>query len=176
MEASLMLKMQNRLAIWANFQPSLKGRTLLFNVFISSKLWFYVRNFPISAQFASQIKFMLNSWLWRSKTPPIPTALLANHTTMGGLSLLDPVAHAQRMFSIWLSTVLDPTMCSPSWQFAARIQWSKSLNLNNYKLNTTLFNHLSRNPNLYGPQTLSGFWRTVTAYFRHSNLLIIKGC
>lgn len=117
---------------------------------------------------------MFNYWLWRSKIPPIPTALLTSHISMRGLSLLDLVAHAHTMFCKWLSTVLDPNMCFPSWQYAARIQQSKSLNLNNYKLNTTLFNYLSNNPSLYGPQTLSGFWRTVTACFCHSNLLVTQ--
>lgn len=38
MEATLLNKMQSRISLWANFRPSIKGKVLLLNIFISSKI------------------------------------------------------------------------------------------------------------------------------------------
>ena len=113
MEITLLNKMQSRISLWSNFQPTLKGRVLLFNVFVSSKLWYFVRNFPISDTFGSQIKQLLQTWLWRSRVPPIPTKALSIKTSLGGLSLLDPIAQSSKMFSIWISEVLNPEYKDP---------------------------------------------------------------
>lgn len=45
MEQELLKKMQSRIAQWKYFQPSLIGQVLLFNTFVSSKLFYFVRNF-----------------------------------------------------------------------------------------------------------------------------------
>ena len=41
-ESQLLEKIQQRIAQWKYFQPSLKGKVLFFNTFVSSKLWYFV--------------------------------------------------------------------------------------------------------------------------------------
>lgn len=73
MESDLLTKMQLRIAQWKYFQPSIKGRVLLFNTFVSSKLWYFVRNFPVSQSFSSEIKSLMMNWIWQKRVPPFPT-------------------------------------------------------------------------------------------------------
>ena len=172
MEEQLLKKMQDRIAMWTNTKPSIKGKVLLFNVFVSSKLWYATQHFPISSSFESQIRTLFNSWLWRSKTPPISTLSLTIKTKFGGLSLLDPIAQANKMFSIWIAEVLNPDYKTPSWQFAARIQWAKALNLRNPTHYTTLFSYLAHHPKPRGPLFLTGFWRQILGFYRVNNFSV----
>ena len=122
MEADLLCKMQSRIAQWKYFQPSIKGRVLLFNTFISSKICYYFRNFPISEDFCSQIKPLMTTYLWQKRIPPFPTDQLSVKLSSGGLYLINPISHAQKMFSLWLSSVLNPSCPPLCWETAAHVQ------------------------------------------------------
>ena len=109
---------------------------------------------------------LLYTWLWRTKVPPFPTMALTTKTQLGGLSLLDPIAHCHKMFSQWISNVLDPALDTPCWQRAARIQWAIALHLPNPSLRTSLYSYLQTHPRPQGPHRISGFWKRVTAFYR----------
>lgn len=76
------------------------------------------------------------------------------------------------MFSIWLSSVLDPQCPSLSWETAARIQWTKALNINNPSTHTALFSYFQTHPVLHGPHNMTGFWRQVTSAYREAKFSI----
>lgn len=164
-ETELLTKMQSKIAQWKYLQPSVKGRVLLFNTFVSSKLWFFVRNFPISDNFCSQIKPLMINWIWQKHTPPFPTNQLSTKLKLGGLSLLDPITQAHKMFSFWISSVLDPNCSSLSWESAARIQWTKALHIQNLSTHTALFSFLHSHPNPHGPHSMTSFWRQVISAY-----------
>ena len=171
METTLLRKMTEHIAQWKYFQPSLKGKVLLFNTFVSSKIWYFVHCFPVSSAFCRQVKTLLNAWLWNSKVPPISSLFLTPKTSLGGLSLLDPEAHALKMFSKWISGVLDPTIQTPGWQLAARHQWTSAMGLP-VTYPHALFSYLASHPNAQGPHSMQGFWRHVTSSFRKGHFKV----
>ena len=173
-ESQLLEKIQQRIAQWKYFQPSLKGRVLLFNTFVSSKLWYFVCNFPISKNFCAQIKPLMNNWIWQKRIPPFPTQQLCIKTRLGGLSLLDPILHSKKMFSFWLSSVLNPDCPQISWESAAQIQWTNALNVYNPSTHTALFSYLHSHPTPHGPHSMTGFWRLVTASYRDNNFSVSR--
>ena len=172
MESDLLTKMQLRIAQWKYFQPSIKGRVLLFYTFVSSKLWYFVRNFPVSQSFSSEIKSLMMNWIWQKRVPPFPTNQLTIKLKQGGLSLLDPVSHSSKMFSCWLSSVLNPNCPPLSWESAACIQWTKALRIQNPSTHTALFSYLHTHQVPHGPHSMTGFWRLVTAAYRNNRFSV----
>ena len=77
---------------------SLKGKTIVINALISSKLWFIANVFPIPKDLIPEINKIIFGYLWkRSAAEPIAWETLFLPRDRGGLRILVPLIQGQAL-------------------------------------------------------------------------------
>lgn len=166
MEDKLLTAMSTRLSLWSLASPTLKGKCLLINTFVTSKIWYFVHSFPVSENFCRQVCSMLQQWLWPRSRAPMPLSDLCTPASQGGMGLIHPVNQANRMFGKWLFGVLNPETTSEGWQLAARSNFCLHASLSNPHYPSSMLSYLVKNPSARGPHTLCPFWKRSLKLFR----------
>ena len=159
MEDMIATKISSRIAQWSLVNPTIHGKCLLINTFLTLKIWYFTHAFPVSEKFLERISNILKSWLWPDTQAPILLRKLFGHKSTGELGLLDFIEHSYRLFSKWIFETLNSTSVELIWQNAARVNFCKALGVNNTSYPTSLQKHFYEHPNARGPQSLPGFWR-----------------
>ena len=154
-------KISSKLAQWSMVKPTIHGKWLSINTFLTSKIWYFTHAFPASDKFLDRISIILKSWIWPNTKAPILLSKLFGPKSTGGLGLLDFKYCSCCLFSKWIIEILNFTSDDLSWQCAARINFCKAIKVNNTSYPTSLKKYLYRHPNARGPQTLSEFWQNV---------------
>ena len=78
--------------------PSLKGKTIVINTWISSKLWFTANVFPIPKDLIPEINKIIFGYLWKgSAAKPIARKTLFLPRDRGGLGILVPLIQGQAL-------------------------------------------------------------------------------
>ena len=157
MEDMIATKISSKLAQWSMVKPTIHGKCLLINTFLTSKIWYFTHAFPASDKFLDRISIILKSWIWPNTKAPILLSKLFGPKSTGGLGLLDFKYHSCCLFSKWIFEILNFTSYDLSWQCAARINFCKAIKVNNTSYPTSLQKYLYEHPNARGPQTLSVF-------------------
>ena len=77
---------------------SLKGKTIVINTLISSKLWFIANVFPIPQDLRPEINKIIFGYLWKwSAAKPIARETLFLPRDRGGLRILVPLIQGQAL-------------------------------------------------------------------------------
>ena len=77
---------------------SLKGKTIVINTLISSKLWFIANVFPIHQDLRPEINKIIFGYLWKwSAAKPIARETLFLPRDRGGLRILVPLIQGQAL-------------------------------------------------------------------------------
>lgn len=94
--------MERRLIFWKNRFLNLKGKILIVNVLMLSKMWYvlYVNSMPIWVR--QRLKTCILEFLWEKKTPRIAYNTLIGLAEEGGMGLVDP---EQKMNSMRIKVV-----------------------------------------------------------------------
>ena len=87
---------------WKNAQKhnylSLKGKTIVINILISSKLWFIANVFPIPKDLIPEINKIIFGYLWKGlAAEPIARETLFLPRYRGGLGTLVPLIQGQAL-------------------------------------------------------------------------------
>ena len=88
MEDMIATKISSQIAQWSLVNPTIHGKCLLINTFLTSKIWYFTHAFPVSEKFLERISNILKSWLWPNTRAPILLSKLFGHKSTGGLGLL----------------------------------------------------------------------------------------
>ena len=166
-------KISSWIAQWSLVNPTIHGKCLLINTFLTSKIWYFTHAFPVSEKFLERISSILKSWLWPNTRAPILLSKLFGHKSTGGLGLLDFSEHSYCLFSKWIFESLNSTSVELSWQNAARVNFCKALGVDNTSYLTSLQKYFYEHPNARGPQSLPEFWRNVLKVIRKLDCKII---
>lgn len=94
--------MERRLIFWKNRFLNLKGKILIVNVLMLSKMWYvlYVNSMPIWVR--QRLKTCILEFLWEKKNPRIAYNTLIGLAEEGGMGLVDP---EQKMNSMRIKVV-----------------------------------------------------------------------
>jgi hypothetical protein len=76
--------------IYSQRQLCIRGRVVLANTLILSKLWYSLRIVPLPKHFFKQIRSIIYQFIMRGIKPGFQYALLCQPIIKGGLGLLDP--------------------------------------------------------------------------------------
>ena len=77
---------------------SLKGKTIVINTLILSKLWFIANVFPIPKDLIPEINKIVFGYLWKgSAAEPMARETLFLPRDRGGLGILVPLIHSQAL-------------------------------------------------------------------------------
>ena len=121
---------------------SLKGKVLLINTLILSKVWYLATVYPISIKEEQIIRKHIFAYLWNGENKnPITQDQVFQTLEMGGLGLKNPAIQQKALQLKFIEQITDPKNSAP-WLKLARYwigfnlapikeQWS-FLRLNNY--------------------------------------------
>ena len=91
-------KMENNVKIQNQRHLSLKGKTIIINIILLSKLWYVCSVFPIPRDLLSEINKIIFKILWNNKKPePIARETLFLPRERGGLGILVPSIESQAL-------------------------------------------------------------------------------
>ncbi|KAG0930594.1 hypothetical protein G6F32_011943 [Rhizopus arrhizus] len=107
-ETQLIQTIKTQCGIYSQRNLSLRGRVVLANSVILSKLWYTLRVTSFPKSFYSQIRSVMYQFICRSIKPGFKYALLCRSIADGGLGLLDPLIQQRSLQRRWISQLLQP--------------------------------------------------------------------
>ena len=106
-------KMENNVKLQNQRHLSLKGKTIIINTILLSKLWYICSVFPLPKNLIPEINKIIFKFLWNNKNPePIARETLFLPRERGGLGILVPSIESQALrikYLIKLGTKLKLT-------------------------------------------------------------------
>ena len=91
-------KMENNAKVQNQRHLSLKGKTIIINRILLSKLWYVCSVFPLPKDLLSEINKIIFKFLWNNKNPePIARETLFLPTERGDLGILVPSIESQAL-------------------------------------------------------------------------------
>ena len=91
-------KMENNIKIQNQRHLSLKGKTIIINAILLSKLWYVCSVFPLPKNLIPEINKIILKFLWNNKNPePIARETLFLPRERGGLGILVPSIESQAL-------------------------------------------------------------------------------
>ena len=91
-------KMENNIKIQNQRHLSLKGKTIIINAILLSKLWYVCSVFPLPKNLIPKINKIIFKFLWNNKNPePIARETLFLPRERGGLGILVPSIESQAL-------------------------------------------------------------------------------
>ena len=115
-ETKLLTTISARIVSWQIGSPSLQGKVLLINTFLSSQFYYLAHVFPLSQSFYDNIYRAFQRFLW-GKNPLARIDKLFPPKNLGGLGLTDYRDVANRMYGKKVLKVLDPEVTT-GWEVA----------------------------------------------------------
>ena len=141
-------KMENNVKIQNQRHLSLKGKTIIINTILLSKLWYVCSVFPLPKDLLQEINKIIYTFLWNNKNPePIARETLFLPRERGGLGILVPSIESQALRTKYLLQ-LGKENNTNIWTYLGRY-WVAS-KIHNF---TPEWNFLKRNtyPKNYDP-------------------------
>ncbi|EIE78403.1 hypothetical protein RO3G_03107 [Rhizopus delemar RA 99-880] len=167
-ETQLIQTIKTQCGIYSQRNLSLRGRVVLANSVILSKLWYTLRVTSFPKRFYSQIRSVMYQFICRSIKPGFKYALLCRSIAEGGLGLLDPLIQQRSLQRQWISQLLqpdDPFSCSQVFlkDFVRRFHSSNTNSL------LAIYFHSLRSSNNCGRfgSFLPALYDTVDSFPRH---------
>lgn len=114
MERKLIERIKEKINTWKYHQLTVNARVLLSNTYLSSKIFYVVKFFPVSKEFTQEINRILKMFIWNNKNSNCPDLnTLTLHCKDGGLGLLNPIEHSKKLFKEWLDKVVSAPRLLP---------------------------------------------------------------
>jgi hypothetical protein len=114
-ENQLLQNVKTQCGIYSQRQLSIRGRVILVNTLILSKLWYCLRVVSLPKHFFKQIRSIIYQFIMKGIKPGFQYALLCQPIIKGGLGLLDPLIQRRCLQFRWLRQLFqddDPVSCS----------------------------------------------------------------
>ncbi|KAG0927124.1 hypothetical protein G6F32_012977 [Rhizopus arrhizus] len=114
-ENQLLQNVKTQCGIYSQRQLSIRGRVILVNTLILSKLWYCLRVVSLPKHFFKQIRSMIYQFIMKGIKPRFQYAHLCQPIIKGGLGLLDPMIQHRCLQFRWLRQLFqddDPVSCS----------------------------------------------------------------
>ncbi|KAG1042928.1 hypothetical protein G6F43_011780 [Rhizopus delemar] len=114
-ENQLLQNVKTQCGIYSQRQLSIRGRVILVNTLILSKLWYCLRVVSLPKHFFKQIRSIIYQFIMKGIKPGFQYALLCQPIIKGGLGLLDPLIQHRCLQFRWLRQLFqddDPVSCS----------------------------------------------------------------
>ncbi|KAG1045508.1 hypothetical protein G6F43_011259 [Rhizopus delemar] len=114
-ESQLLQNVKTQCGMYSQRQLSIRGRVILVNTLILSKLWYFLRVVSLPKHFLKQIRSIIYQFIMKGIKPGFQYALLCQPIIKGGLGLLDPLIQHRCLQFRWLRQLFqddDPVSCS----------------------------------------------------------------
>ncbi|KAG2198726.1 hypothetical protein INT47_005411 [Mucor saturninus] len=107
----LIQKIQRGCDIHSKRNLSIKGRTVVLNTLLLSKLWHVLRIVPLTKGQIDRLRGICSSFLNASRFPRIAYRNFVPYKTKGGVGILDPLVQQLKLHWRWLADlIIDPTV------------------------------------------------------------------
>lgn len=175
METNLLENCKKRLSLLTNNNLSLVGKTVIFNTFISSKIWFFAHLIPLSNIFIKNLKTITQQFLWQTEFPPRALDYLFPDKKKGGLGIVCIEKKADKIFGETMKMVLSQKNNTPyCYQKGYRGVLEQHLNLNHNGKFISLEKYLLAHKFGNGPQDLHPYFKRVFRAFKRSKWFVKK--
>lgn len=95
------------LYLWTNLHLSLKGKKIIINHILLSKLWYLAQAIPTPTQFLNNITTIIYDFLWNNKKITVKRATTQLPISQGGLGILNPHLKVQSLLLKWICRLYD---------------------------------------------------------------------
>ncbi|KAG0739794.1 hypothetical protein G6F16_011736 [Rhizopus arrhizus] len=96
-QTMLLEKIRSQIQIYSQRQLSLRGRAIITNSLILSKIWYCLRLFVPTQRFLKNVRSMTYQYVWQKKFPYVSLDQLTLSHLQGGVGLLDPTKQYLRI-------------------------------------------------------------------------------
>lgn len=121
LEDKLLALVKNQCQVYSQRQLSIRGRAMITNTLILTKIWYPLRLFKPTKKFFASLKTTLYQFVWQKKTPRLRKDIIFATRESGGLQVLDPTIQHQILQKRWLNYLIDPTK-NPSFIYPFMLQ------------------------------------------------------
>ena len=113
--------------IWKQPKLSLKGKRIIINQLILSKIWFLAQVIPVPQKVIIDLERLVLDFLWGARHTRVRKQVLYLPIKQGGLGLIDITTKIQSLHLRWVGKLLDNTLKGP-WKILMIYQLNKLRN------------------------------------------------
>ena len=110
--------------IWKQPKLSLKGKRIIINQLILSKIWFLAQVIPVPQKVITDLEGLVLDFLWGGRQTRVRKQVLYLPIKQGGLGLIDITTKIQSLHLRWVGKLLDNTLKGP-WKILMIYQLNK---------------------------------------------------
>ena len=168
--ANKISKIKTLIHLWSQRKLTLKGKAIVWNTLLITKLWYIVSTINVPNWIEKEIQTLFNTFMWGGKIPLIKYSTIVGDKLSGGLNVQD-VSMKKNAFRIKLLKKYYDNDLKFIWKYTMSVFLSKYMSMD---LTTNIFNIVYNKTDLtamnpFYAELLSA-WDIVTEGKRHFHL------